>query len=98
MWGETFVHVFRVDATGISITGPVGVTKTPVVEACLSVDFSYIRQWDGRHSGSNHRVPGYISTPDVEIFVRMVRMLAARAVRTLLAIFETLTLTATGSA
>ncbi len=28
----------------------------PAVEACLSHDFSYIRQWDGSHSGNNIRI------------------------------------------
>ncbi len=73
VWGETFVHIFRHEFTD---SGPLEGTKTPIVEACLSVTFSYIRQWDGRGSGKNHAIS--YGSDNVGTFVDMVRRLAER--------------------
>ncbi len=70
VWGETFVHIFWTAPIGVSATA----VKVPCVEACLSVTFSYIRQWDGRHSGQNIA----IRYQSAEGFAATVRRLAAR--------------------
>ncbi len=68
VWGETYVHIYKLDEFH---------ARVPVVEACLSVDFSYIRQWDGRHSGNNHPF-NYRMEENIEGFVLKVRQLSAR--------------------
>lgn len=50
VWGETWVKIHWTAPIGVSATA----VRVPVVEACLSHDFSYVRQWDGRHSGFNY--------------------------------------------
>ena len=39
--------------TYLKIKDPTG---RPIVEACLSVEFSYMRQWNGQHSSRNHQI------------------------------------------
>ena len=88
VWGETFVHIFKNPPQSIGDTcaacgegnewcecgGPV---KVPIVEACLSHNFSYMRQWNGQHSGRNHQV-SYIRPLDPTAFAMAVRKLERR--------------------
>ncbi len=74
VWGETYVHVYWTSQTGETSTT---VPRIPVVEACLSVDFSYIRQWDGRNSGRNVQCQ-YATPRDVQMFVSNVRSLSSK--------------------
>ena len=68
VWGETYVKVHRLEPDG---------AKLPIVEGCLSVDFSYMRQWNGSHSGRNHQV-SYIRPLDPLAFAMAVRELERR--------------------
>jgi hypothetical protein len=63
VWGETYVKIVR--------------EAQPVVEACLSKDHSYIRQWDGRHSGRNIT----LNDNSPEVFAGLVNKLAAAPFR-----------------
>jgi hypothetical protein len=64
VWGETMVKASH--------------AGEPKVEACLSKDFSYIRQWaGGSASGRNHS----ITLNDPQKFADMLRSLAAQPFR-----------------
>jgi hypothetical protein len=60
VWGETYVKVYSASThkcSMITCNWNHDQWKTellPIVEACLSVDFSYMRQWNGKQSGGNH--------------------------------------------
>ena len=72
VWGETYIHIHRVGNPFYDLESP-----KPVVEACLSVDFSYMRQWNGQHSGRNRQV-SYIRPLDPPAFAMAVRELERR--------------------
>ena len=67
VWGETYVHVYKLDEFH---------ARVAVVEACLSVEFSYIRQWDGRGSGRNIQIA--YARMEASTFAAQVRSLATR--------------------
>jgi hypothetical protein len=73
VWGETYVKISIREGTEYG-AGLIAESDMPIVEACLSVEFSYIRQWDGRNSGRNY--PCKYNTPSV--FADGVRSLASR--------------------
>ncbi len=84
VWGETYIHISKVhvgewtNAPSDFVPDPKACRSVkPVVEACLSVTFSYIRQWDGRGSGRNIGIR-YTDHTDLVLFVHTVRTLAAR--------------------
>lgn len=86
VWGETYVKIFSLTNTGIDANGgSLTIAKYPVVEACLSHDFSYIRQWDGQHSGHNYacryKASTYKLNPNYDYlddFLLKVRTLASK--------------------
>ena len=75
VWGETFVKISIREGTEYG-AGLIAESDMPVVEACLSHDFSYIRQWDGKHSGYNVQF-GYKAKGPQE-FADLVKSLASQ--------------------
>jgi hypothetical protein len=67
VWGETWVKIQH--------------EAKPVVEACLSKDFSYIRQWDGRNCGRNISLSSNPHTGGPSAIAKLVRELAAKPFR-----------------